>query len=131
MASPRTPITNCHGSLIQAFVDTENKLHMTMYQRSSDMVLGLPHNWIQYWAMMMWLCHNSGRKMGTFTWLGGDCHVYECHFDAVDEICKTDVGSVKTPQLIYNPTSSSFKASDFSLDNEYKPIIKKSLPMVV
>lgn len=131
MASPKTPITNCHGTVIQAFVDGNNKLHLTMYQRSSDMVLGLPHNWIQYWAMMMWLCHNSGREMGTLTWLGGDCHIYECHFDAVDELCEIDVDEVDTPNLVYNPTSKSFKASDFSLDSDYEPLMKKSLPMVV
>jgi thymidylate synthase len=47
--------TNCHGTMIQAFVNPDNSLHLTMYQRSSDMILGMPHNWIQYWALLMYL----------------------------------------------------------------------------
>jgi thymidylate synthase len=131
MASSKTSITNCHGSLIQAFVDNNNKLHLTMYQRSSDMVLGLPHNWIQYWAMLQWLAHNAGRDVGTLTWLGGDCHIYECHFEAANEIINVGTSNIQTPKLIYSPSSKDFKASDFSLEKEYAPIIKKSLPMVV
>jgi len=39
----KTP-TNCHGSIIQCHV-RDGKLHMTQYQRSADILLGVPHNW--------------------------------------------------------------------------------------
>lgn len=131
MMDPRTPITNCHGTVIQAFVNPDNTLHLTMYQRSSDMVLGMPHNWIQYWAFMMYLAHHGGRKPGSFTWIGGDCHIYEVHYEAAKEIYEADVSGISTPQLIYTPSSTDFKADDFTLSGDYKPLIKKSLPMVV
>jgi len=131
MVNESTPITNCHGTVIQAFVDPDDSLHLTMYQRSSDMVLGLPHNFIQYWALLLYLVHHTGRKPGKFTWIGGDCHIYESHYDAAKEICDQKTDKIKTPKLTYNPTSNLFKADDFSIDSDYNPIIKKSLNMVV
>jgi thymidylate synthase len=133
MTSKQTPITNCHGTVIQAFVNPDNSLHLTMYQRSSDMILGMPHNWIQYWALLMYLAHKGGREVGTFTWIGGDCHIYESHFEVAKEMSNFNLfkNNIETPGLIYTPTSTDFKADDFSLDGEYKPIITKSPGMVV
>lgn len=133
MVSDVTPITNCHGSLIQAFVE-EGKLHLTMHQRSCDMMLGVPHNWIQYWAFMMYLAHHSGLEMGSLTWIGGDCHIYPDHVEMVKKARDLNMEkryTYEVPNLIYNPTSKDFKADDFSLDIEYKPLIKESLKMTV
>ena len=132
-----TPITNCHGTVIQMFVNPDNKAHMVMYQRSCDMLLGVPHNWIQYWALLMWLCHKSGKDVGTFTWIGGDCHVYEDHFELAEEMIDASNSRLNTkrlneiPKLIYTPSNQNFKASDFSLDQEYIPLINKSAKMIV
>ena len=132
MADPGCAITNCHGTVIQAFVEPEdNTLHLTMYQRSCDMVLGVPHNWVQYWAFLMWLAHYSGRKVGTFTWVGGDCHIYKDHIDMAKGIIKITAVANAAPQLVYNPTSTDFLADDFELDRPYRPLIKKSLTMTV
>jgi len=136
MIHPDTPITNCHGTVIQAFVEPDNSLHLTMYQRSSDMVLGMPHNWIQYWAFMMWLAHGSGRGVGSFTWIGGDCHIYEKHYDMaqliIDEARRDyDDGTSGVPNLVYTPTSEDFLADDFTLDFKYDSMIKESVEMVI
>lgn len=135
MIAPFTPITNCHGTVIQAFVEpADNSLHLTMYQRSSDMVLGLPHNLIQYWAFLMYLAHRGERSVGSFTWIGGDCHIYEDHFDLVDEMSEALKKAPKNeilPALEYNPTDNEFKADDFSLDIKYKPLLKKPAKMIV
>ena len=137
MVSPVTPITNCHGTVIQAFVEPDNSLHLTMYQRSSDMVLGLPHNLIQYWALLMYLAYHGGRDVGSFTWIGGDCHVYKEHYELAEEMSLALFGHQasgqinKPPKLIYTPTSEDFKAEDFSLDSKYEPILKKSAKMIV
>lgn len=134
MASPNTPITNCHGSLIQAFVGADNQVDLAMHQRSADMALGVPHNFIQYWAFMIWLAHKSGRKPGSLFWFGGDCHIYNDHIDMVKKMRKQVEKKRYTyeiPNLVYTPTSEEFKADDFTLDIRYKPIIKESLKMTV
>lgn len=123
--------TNCHGSIIQFFVNSDNTVDMTMYQRSADVMLGVPHNWIQYWALLQYLCHQSGREVGKFTWTGGDIHIYEKHFEAADKVRYSNISHIETPTLTYNPTSDNFKAEDFSLDGEYKPLIKESLELIV
>lgn len=132
MLSPETPITNCHGTVIQAFVEPDDdSVHLTMYQRSCDMVLGVPHNWIQYWALLEWISHQSGRNVGSFTWIGGDCHIYKDHYEMSDEIVNTDLSNASIPDLIYSPSENNFKANDFYLSDKYEPIIKKSVNMVV
>ena len=130
MYSPDTKITNCHGTVIQAFVH-DGVLDLTMYQRSADLICGVPHNWIQYWAFLLWLSHRTGNKPGQFIWDGGDVHIYAAHYEMTGRIMYTDVDSVRTPQLVYTPTSEDFKADDFSLDGPYTPIITDSVEMVV
>ncbi len=135
MVSPNTPITNCHGTVIQAFVEPDNSLHMYMHQRSSDMVLGLQHNLIQYWALLQWIAHRTKRKVGNFIWSGGDCHIYKDHYDMAQKIIDLPLWNLKAndniPELVYNPTSKDFKAEDFSLSGKYDPIIKENLKMIV
>lgn len=132
MASSKTPITNCHGSLIQALVEPHDKsLHLTMIQRSADMVLGVPHNWIQYWALLLYLAHHTNTQPGTLFWHGVDCHIYSDHEDAAKQIISADKTLISTPMLRYNSTSSNFKADDFSLEGEYKPLLNQKLNMTV
>jgi thymidylate synthase len=132
MHDRNTPITNCHGTVIQAFVDLANKLHLVTYQRSVDVICGLPHNWVQYWAFLMWLAHRGNRQVGSLTWIGGDVHVYEAHQDLAKRVVKA-AGEVKepTPQLIYQPTSDDFKADDFTLSMPYEPVLIEKAEMFV
>ena len=130
MYSPDTKITNCHGTKIQAVVH-DGVLDLSMDQRSADLICGVPHNWIQYWAFLLWLSHRTGNKPGQFIWDGGDVHIYAAHYEMSGKIMYTDVDSVRTPQLVYTPTSEDFKADDFSLDGPYTPIITDSVEMVV
>lgn len=118
----KTP-TNCHGSIIQCHV-RDSKLHMTQYQRSADILLGVPHNWIQYWALLLYLAHWSELEVGSLRWIFGDAHLYqeESHLACAKHIlsiaCQTLDSACK---LCYNPTVSwtgaipEFKASDFAM----------------
>jgi|SRR5581483_5428339 len=131
MFHTQTPITNCHGTVIQAFVDPQNRLHLTTYQRSVDVICGLPHNWIQYWAFLLWLAERGGREVGSLIWIGGDVHVYEAHEILAKKIVMEAANVMKTPSLIYDPTSDDFKAEDFKLDCDYSPIITDKAEMIV
>lgn len=126
-------ITNCHGSYIQAFVTLDDRLFLKMYQRSADVVCGVPHNWIQYWAFLMWLAHNTGRRVGGLLWEGGDVHVYSEHCELAGEMLGTYPPKEPVPQLIYKPKDNPlvFRADDFDLDRPYEPVLKKNAVMVV
>jgi thymidylate synthase len=129
MTSPDCPITNCHGTVIQAFVDTRNYLTLVTYQRSADVVCGLPHNWVQYWAFLLWLAHRGGREPRRLVWLGGDVHLYEVHKDLASEVIK--VAPSTGPELVYTSTSEDFRADDFALDGPYHPRITTRAEMVI
>lgn len=130
------PITNCHGTVIQAFVEANPpdpipSLTLVTYQRSCDVICGLPHNWLQYWAFLMWLAHRTGLRVGDLHWIGGDVHVYKQHFPIVESIQSLSLSGLVSPQLVYKPTSEEFKADDFSLDLEYRPLLSVKAEMVV
>lgn len=135
MAHPSTRLTNCHNTLTQAFVKLDNTLHLETYQRSSDVIVGLGANWVQQWAFLLWLAHWTGRKPGSLTWKGGDVHIYEKHYDLARKIIEVDssgeVAKRVAPNLVYTPTSNDFLADDFTLDGEYRPVLRDKAEMVV
>lgn len=131
MYSPECPITNCHGTVIQASVN-DGVLDLFTYQRSADLICGVPHNWIQYWAFLLWLSHRTGFKAGRLIWQGGDVHCYSAHESMIEKLLRIGAGSCqRTPQLIYTPSGDEFRADDFRLDGEYRPVITESVEMVV
>lgn len=113
----KTP-TTCHTTIAQFYV-RNNKLSMKSYQRSADMLLGVPHNWVQSWAMLMWFAQRTGFGVGSMQWIFGDAHIYqeESHLAALDEIlnANTEVPLCQ-PELTLKLTSSfQFSASNFDI----------------
>ena len=122
--NPNTP-TCCHSIVVQFFV-RNGYLSMKTYQRSADMLLGVPHNWVQSWAMLMWFAHHAGLKVGSMTWMWGDAHVYdeESHIDTARNMIRYCTGTTTKFDMVYRPTSKDFKASDFSINGEIpEPVV--------
>lgn len=127
----RTP-TTCHGTIIQCFVSNSvlggpPLISMFTYQRSADVILGLPHNFVQYWAFMLFLCKATGYQMGCLYYQLGDAHIYnaEGHLEAANEIidARYDTKSLIYPELEYHGDGKVFLASDFKIVGEVpKPI---------
>ncbi len=130
MADPSTEPTACHNTVTQAFV-TDNRLTLVTYQRSADLLCGLPANWIQEWALLLWLAHRTGKEVGRLIWIGGDCHLYQQHWPLTERLLKRDYKLEQPPELVYEPTSEDFKADDFRLSGEYKPLFTDKAEMVV
>ena len=103
---------------------------METYQRSADVVVGLPANWIQQWAFLLWLARACGRKVGTLTWKGGDVHVYESHVDLAFRALLAP-SQADPPGLAYEPSADGFRADDFALTGPYAPAITERAEMVV
>lgn len=133
MAAPETPITNCHGTVIQAFVTPAGSLDLVTYQRSADAVCGVPHNWVQYRALLLWLAHRTGHAPRRLTWIGGDVHLYAAHAGLARRITDAwDVGDQPaTPNLVYRPSADAFRADDFTLDAPYEPVLDLRAEMIV
>lgn len=130
MAAPTCPITNCHHSFTQAFVDTSDALHLVTYQRSADVMCGLSHNLIQAWAFLLWLAHRAGRGVGSLVWFGGDVHLYETHRELARRVADAEP-RLRAPELVYQPSGDDFRADDFSLSSAYEPAVEERARMVV
>jgi thymidylate synthase len=128
--NPNTP-TCCHSIVVQFFV-RNGHLNMKSYQRSADMLLGVPHNWIQSWAMLLWFAHHAGLKVGSMTWMWGDAHVYneESHVDTAETMIRFYTGMDEV-KMVYTPTSEEFKASDFTIEGDIPDPIVTTRPKLL
>lgn len=74
----------CHV-LFQLLPRSDGTLHMTMYQRSCDMFLGVPFNIASYALLLELFAAWSGRTAATLTMFLADAHIYENHIEQVKE----------------------------------------------
>lgn len=128
--NPDTP-TCCHSIIVQFFV-RDDTLHMSSYQRSADMLLGVPHNWVQSWAFLVWMAHHTGFKLGTMQWMFGDAHIYKesSHLAVVNALLDTPFEPKHLVNSMLNYTYSggldefnypAFSYRDFVIN---KPVVK-------
>ncbi len=68
----------CH-ILFQSYVSPDGHLDLQLYQRSADVVVGVPFNIASYALLLMLLAHEVGLKPRRFIHTLGDAHIYEYH----------------------------------------------------
>lgn len=117
----------CH-TMFQ-FDVTKGKLRMQLYQRSSDVFLGLPFNIAQYAMLLHMVAHVTGLEARELIISIGNAHLYKNHIEVAKEQIKRK--PMKFPQLkIIGDVKDidSFKAENFELVGyEAHPHIKADL----
>ena len=99
-------------------LDSEMYLDLTLTSRSNDYIMAGFINKIQYVALQMMVAGHLGYKIGTFSHLTQNIHVYDRHFDAVDEILNRTPLNIQ-PQILLNKNKNfyDYKIDDFEIVN--------------
>jgi len=93
-------------------------LDMTLTQRSNDYITAGYINKIQYTALLMMVAGHLGYKVGKFCHLTQNLHVYDRHFDALEELLERTPLSVqpilrlKEEKNFYDYTIDDFEIID-------------------
>lgn len=110
----------CH-MVYQYHVTSDGRLNGLMYQRSCDVLLGLPFNLTGAVALQAMLAQQAGLRLGEFVWMGGDVHLYLNHLDAAREQLSRAPRPLPHLTLARHPDSiDGYGIDDFVIDG-YDP----------
>jgi thymidylate synthase len=109
-------------------------LSCQLYQRSADMFLGVPFNIASYSLLTHMMAQICNLRVGEFIWTGGDCHIYQNHFDQVTQQLERSP-TRKHPMLVMPSFDNleqllSTKTEDYKLMG-YNPMDTIKAPMAV
>ena len=110
----------CH-LVYQFHVTTDGRLSCLMYQRSGDLLLGVPFNWTGAAALQLMLAQQAGLALGDFVWMGGDVHLYQNHLDQAREQLSREPRPLPRLRLRRHPESiDDYRIDDFEIEG-YDP----------
>ena len=97
-------------------VGEDKVLDMTLIQRSSDYLMANTINKGQYLALQMMIAGHCGYKVGKFCHLVQNLHIYDRHFDGVDELLNKETLDIQ-PKLILkeNKNFYEYTVDDFEI----------------
>lgn len=128
-AEGKMALPPCH-TLFQFYV-LDGKLSCQLYQRSADILLGVPFNIASYALLTMMVAQVTNLAVGDFVHTFGDAHLYLNHLEQVDLQLSREPFAL--PSMKINPDVRdifAFKFEDFELQNyECHPAI--SAPIAV
>lgn len=120
---PAMALAPCHA-LFQFYV-ADGKLSCQLYQRSADLFLGVPFNIASYALLTHMVAQQVGLEVGEFIWTGGDVHIYNNHFEQVEEQLSREPYPYPQLKLRKAPSLFEYEPQDVEiLDYQHHPTIK-------
>ncbi len=115
----------CH-MVYQYHVTSTGRLNCLLYQRSCDLLLGAPFNFIGACALQLMLAQQAGLMPGEFVWMGGDVHLYLNHLEQAKTQISREPRTFPKMALARTPASiDEYHINDFVLsDYDPHPIIR-------
>lgn len=113
--------------------NNELYLDLTLIQRSNDYIVAGYINKIQYVALLMMIAGHCGYKVGKFCHFTQNLHIYDRHFDAVEELLNRTPLSVQ-PKIILqqNKNFYDYDLTDFQIiDTENILKINSTLELAI
>jgi thymidylate synthase len=121
----------CHGTAIQLHVEPseddfkEDKLSMSMYQRSGDLFLGVPFNITSYCALLTLIAIRTGLRPNKFYYTIGDAHIYKNHTEQVMKQIRQDYQPYPLTKIQPRLGFEDYEPEDFQVMNyHHGPKIK-------
>lgn len=119
----------CH-TMFQLYANS-GRLSLQLYQRSADVMLGVPFNIASYSLLLMMLAQVCEMECGDFVHTFGDAHIYSNHVEGAKKQLEREPRAL--PKMHINPDVKDifeFKYEDFKLE-EYDPHPHIKFPIAV
>ncbi|MCB0334437.1 MAG: thymidylate synthase, partial [Bdellovibrionales bacterium] len=113
--TPKIAPQGCH-SLFQFYVSGD-RLSLQLYQRSADLMLGVPFNIASYSMLLMMVAQVVGLRAHEYVHTFGDVHIYSNHIEGAREQITRE--PLPLPRLSINPEKKdifSFEYEDFKVE---------------
>jgi len=110
----------CH-MVYQFHCTSDGRLNCLMFQRSCDLFLGGPFNYMGTAALQLMLAQQAGLTPGELIWVGGDVHLYLNHVEQAKEQLGRTPRPLPRMRLLRRPDSiDGYRIEDFAVDG-YDP----------
>lgn len=117
----------CH-ILMQFNVSDQNKLSLSLYQRSADIALGVPFNIASYAFLTHMIASVCNLEPKEFIYTIGDAHIYEQHIEHLEKQVEKEPYEFPKLKLNHKTDIDDFVLSDFKIENyKYHPTIKMKM----
>lgn len=123
-------VAPCHGWIhFRIFGDM---LDMVMWQRSCDVLIGCPSNWVQYSALLIAMAEVLGLVPHEFIHMISDVHIYENQLPWVEEILSRKSHAFPTLTLVNKHKNiQDYRPDDFELNDYHAEETIKGIPVGV
>jgi thymidylate synthase len=121
-------LPSCHN-FFQFSVTQGNKLSCTLTARSQDVFLGQPFNIASYSFLVHLVAKHCDLEPYEFILYAGNCHIYDDHFEQVNEQLSRDPHSFPTLEIVSKKDNiNDYVIEDFKLvDYQHHPSIKGTM----
>lgn len=121
-------VAPCHGWIHFRIIN--GKLNMVMWQRSCDVLIGCPSNWVQYSALLLAMADVLCLEPNEFIHMISDAHIYENQMPWVEEILSRESKPFPTLKLVKkHERISDYRASDFEVSDYDSHEAIKGIPV--
>jgi thymidylate synthase len=121
-------LPSCHN-FFQFSVTQGNKLSCTLTARSQDVFLGQPFNIASYSFLVHLVAKHCDLEPYEFILYAGNCHIYDDHFEQVNEQLSRDPHSFPTLEIVSKKDNiNDYVIDDFKIiDYQHHPSIKGTM----
>ncbi|AXQ92966.1 thymidylate synthase [Cereibacter azotoformans] len=110
----------CH-MVYQYHVTSDGRLNALLYQRSVDLLLGAPFNFVGAAALQLMIAQQADLLPGELVWVGGDTHLYLNHLEQAREQISRAPRDWPRMRLVRRAESiDDYRIEDFAVEG-YEP----------